>query len=112
MNVKVNVSLHNIQVGKASQHTTPETRAHVIQECPRYAQHRDILEKASKHLHLPTILGSKKGIFALAEFIQKSGAFTRTGAPLSISQPPNPDDEPIPNMNPEINPTLVYDDGG
>ena len=91
---------------------TPESRAHVIQECPRYTQHRDILENASKHLFLPTILGSKKGISALAEFIQKSSAFSRTGTPLANPLPPAPEDEPIPNMDPETNPTLVYDDGG
>jgi hypothetical protein len=91
---------------------TPESRAHIILDCPRYAQHRDILEKASKHLALPTILGTSKGISALAEFIQKSGAFSRTGTPPSIPQPPSPEDEPIPNMDPATNPTLVYDDGG
>jgi ribonuclease HI len=51
---------------------THETRTHIICECPRYNQHRKLLKKASRHLSLPVILGTNKGIKALAEFIKNS----------------------------------------
>jgi hypothetical protein len=89
-----------------------ETRAHILIDCPRYDQHRYILKKASKHLALPVILGTDNGIAALAEFIRKSGAFSRSGNPLTSAQPPSLENEPIPVFNPDLNPTLIFDDGG
>ncbi|KAJ7670673.1 hypothetical protein DFH06DRAFT_980915 [Mycena polygramma] len=71
-----------------------ETRAHILQECPRYDEYRDILRKASPTIHLPDILGTKNGIAALADFIEKSGAFTKTGTPRPIRTIPSFDDEP------------------
>ncbi|KAJ7608049.1 hypothetical protein DFH06DRAFT_1018190, partial [Mycena polygramma] len=62
--------------------------------CPRYDDHRDILRKASATIHLPDILGTKEGIAALADFIEKSGAFTKTGAPRPAHTIPSFDDEP------------------
>jgi len=56
-----------------------ETRNHILRECPRYNLHRNILFSASNHLTLTELLGTKRGIKALAEFIQMPGAFTRTG---------------------------------
>ena len=35
----------------------------------------------SVHIDLPTILGTEKGISALAKFLEQSGAFTKTGEP-------------------------------
>ena len=92
--------------------TTLESRNHILTECPRYDQHRKILKKASRHLALPVILGTPKGISALAEFIQKSGAFSRTGTLPNIHQPPLLNNEPIPILNPAVDPDLVFDDGG
>jgi ribonuclease HI len=89
-----------------------ETRNHILTECPRYNQHRRILKKASRHLSLPVILGSKKGIKALAAFLHKSGAFSRTGTHIVAPQPPSLENEPIPDPNEEINPVLPDDDGG
>ena len=89
-----------------------ETRTHILLDCPRYNQYRRILEKASPYLSLPVLLGTEKGISALAKFIQKSGAFTRTGAPPTIPQPPSLINEPIPIINPPNNPTFAEDDGG
>ena len=86
---------------------TLETRTHILVDCPRYDEHRGILEKASKHLSIPVLLGTTKGITALAKFIQKSGAFSRTGTP-----PPYLINEPVPLINPPNNPTIVFDDGG
>ena len=91
---------------------TPESRNHVLTECPRYNEYRKILTKASKHLSLPVILGTRKGIKALAEFLQKSGAFSRTGTLIAASQAPSLENKPIPNPNQEVNPVMIDDDGG
>jgi ribonuclease HI len=89
-----------------------ETRNHILTECPRYNQHREILRKASKYIALPVILGTDKGIKALGEFILKSGAFSRTGTHTIAAHPPTLNNEPIPDPNPDFNPVLVDDDGG
>ena len=92
--------------------TTLESRNHILTECPRYTNHRKILKKASRHLSLPVLLGTTKGISALAEFITKTGAFSRTGNPPTKPQAPSFINEPIPILNPAVDPTLVFDDGG
>ncbi|KAJ7571970.1 hypothetical protein C8J56DRAFT_809992 [Mycena floridula] len=52
-----------------------QTREHILKDCPEYEWDRDILRDVFKDIALPTIMGStKKGILALAEFIEKSGA--------------------------------------
>lgn len=89
--------------------TTLESRNHILRDCPRYQQHRDILSKASRHLALPEMLGTPKGIEALAEFLKKSGAFTRTGTTFEKLPAPVFDDEPEP---PVEDPRLIQDDGG
>lgn len=86
-----------------------ESRNHIIRECTRYAQHRSILTKASRSLALSELLGTDKGIAALAEFLYKSGAFSRTGTPIPEALPPNPLDEPDPIFD---EPRLTQDDGG
>lgn len=58
-----------------------QTRAHVLQDCPRYVLHRHVLRDISETIDLPTILGTAEGIAALAVFIARSGAFTKMGAP-------------------------------
>ena len=73
---------------------TIETRNHILRDCTRYSQHRNILEKASRSLTLSVLLGSKEGIAALAEFISKSGAFTREGTFKTPTLPPTYDNEP------------------
>jgi hypothetical protein len=90
---------------------TPETRTHIICECPRYNQYRKILEKASKHTSLPVLLGTDKGIKALAKFLLRSGAFTRTGNHPIAPLPPTLENEPIPNLVQEMNPIMIEDDG-
>jgi ribonuclease HI len=91
---------------------TLESRNHILRECPRYAQHRNILSKASRSLALPVILGSKKGIEALALFIRESGAFTRTGTPTTEALSPKFVNEPYPNEAHEFDPGFAQDDGG
>ena len=44
--------------------------------------HRHLLSAISPDLHLPDILGTHKGIMALAKFISLTGAFTKTGDTL------------------------------
>ena len=89
---------------------TLETRSHILQECPRFAQHREILKEVSRDIALPEILGTKEGITALAEFIQKSGAFTRNGQPPNPPQTPNFENEP--EAPAEEEPRLTHNDGG
>ncbi|KAK0455776.1 uncharacterized protein EV420DRAFT_1553204 [Desarmillaria tabescens] len=72
-----------------------QTRDHIIRECPRYNGHRDGLRKVSRDLYLPDILGTKRGIEALAAFLEKSGAFTKTGAPKRPPMRPTLDEEEI-----------------
>ena len=43
---------------------------------------------------LTTILGTNKGIQALTQFLQKSGAFTRTGTKMQTSHAPTLEAEP------------------
>jgi ribonuclease HI len=56
-----------------------QTRAHIIQECDLYSEYRPLLRRISPDLSLPDLLSTKKGIRALAQFILKTGAFTKTG---------------------------------
>jgi ribonuclease HI len=74
-----------------------ETREHILRECPRYNAFRHRLEKASRQISLPTILGSREGISALSDFLKASGAFSRLNA--TASTPPSFDDEPIPPLD-------------
>ncbi|KAG8938930.1 hypothetical protein FRC03_006796, partial [Tulasnella sp. 419] len=54
-----------------------QTRKHILQLCPRFDQHRHILEEASAELNLETLLGTQQGIMALADFIKATKAFTK-----------------------------------
>ncbi|TDL23410.1 hypothetical protein BD410DRAFT_787235 [Rickenella mellea] len=67
-----------------------QTREHILRECKRYSAHRHILRETSRDIHIPTILGTKKGIAALSDFLQESGAFTKTGYPRAPRKPPEP----------------------
>ncbi|RDB27809.1 putative RNA-directed DNA polymerase from transposon BS [Hypsizygus marmoreus] len=70
-----------------------QTRQHIITECPRYGAHRHILTKDFPEPDLPELLGTKKGLEALAKFLAKSGAFTKTGAPRGAPVRPLLEDE-------------------
>jgi hypothetical protein len=78
-----------------------QTREHLLCECPQYEDQRDILRKASRDLSMPEILGTAEGIAALTEFLEKSGAFTKTGDPRRKRDLPTYDDEPDPQMSDE-----------
>ena len=72
-------------------------------------QHRDIITKAFPAIDLSTILGTAEGIVALADFISKAGAFSRTGVNMPTPSTPSPDLEPDPNIE---EPRWTQDDGG
>ena len=91
--------------------STIESRSHILRECPRYDEHRNILEEVSRYITLPEILGTKPGIQALSEFIKKTGAFTRTGTPIARPNPPTIENEPDPRPNNPYPPD-DNDDGG
>ncbi|KAJ6537273.1 hypothetical protein DFH09DRAFT_930974 [Mycena vulgaris] len=78
-----------------------QTREHLLRECPLYEDQRHILEKASRDISLPEILGTKEGIDALAEFLDKSGVFTKTGEPRRQPILPTFEDEPDPEDSDE-----------
>jgi hypothetical protein len=88
---------------------TLESRNHILRDCPRYEQHRDILREASRSVALSTILGTVEGIAALAKFIAKSGAFSRTGLVIPTPSAPRQDPDADPNV---IDPRWTQDDGG
>ncbi|KAJ3849803.1 hypothetical protein EV368DRAFT_18718, partial [Lentinula lateritia] len=54
-----------------------QTRDHIIQTCEIYDDYRDLLWNVSDDLDIGEILGTEEGIEALAEFIEKSGAFKK-----------------------------------
>jgi ribonuclease HI len=60
-----------------------QTREHILCECPSYNEHQYILKKVSRDVGIQEILGTKKGLEALAEFLEISGAFTRNGWPFN-----------------------------
>ncbi|KAJ7471919.1 hypothetical protein FB451DRAFT_1251417 [Mycena latifolia] len=83
-----------------------QTREHLLRECTLYENQRHILEKVSRDVSLPEILGTKEGITALAEFLDKSGAFTKTGEPRCQPSLPTYEDELEPDWDDDS------DDGG
>jgi ribonuclease HI len=75
-----------------------QTRQHIIAECSKFRQHRRELKKVSHNMSLQVLLGSRKGLRAMATFIEESGAFTKNGRPfrrlelkelLSSHEPPS-----------------------
>jgi hypothetical protein len=65
-------------------------------ECPQYEDQQNILRKVSRDISLPKILGTKEGIAALAEFLEKSGVFSKTGWLCQPRALPSFEDEPDP----------------
>lgn len=55
-----------------------QTRAHILTECPLYADHHHLLSDAVPSMHIPDLIGTDKGISAVAEFLRNTGAFTKT----------------------------------
>jgi hypothetical protein len=68
--------------------TALQTREHIICECSMHRHARHHLRKVSKTLSLPVILGSLKGLKALAKFLADSTAFTKTSTPSATGPLP------------------------
>ncbi|KAL1740942.1 RnaseH domain, transposon factor [Schizophyllum fasciatum] len=71
-----------------------QTRQHILAECPIFEGHHHLLREASNGLSLPILMGTKKGIAALTEFVAASGTFTRSGAPRAPPSLPAWEQEP------------------
>ena len=69
-----------------------QTRKHIIGTCPQYENHRQILRNVSNSIYMPDILGTKQGIAALSKFLERSGAFTKSGTGLPRWKPPTMED--------------------
>ncbi|PVF96260.1 hypothetical protein CPB86DRAFT_685274, partial [Serendipita vermifera] len=54
-----------------------QTRSHILLDCPIHDQHRHILTEALPNCHMGEILGTKKGIEAVAIFLRRSSAFRK-----------------------------------
>ena len=78
-----------------------QTREHILRDCPRYEPHRHTLRDASPRLFLPTLLGTKEGIKATTKFLEKSGAFTKTGNTRPPRKPPVMPTDTNPNLTQE-----------
>ena len=71
-----------------------QTREHILRDCPRYEAHRHTLREFSEDISIPEILGTTKGITALATFIEESGAFTKSGEPRKTWSAPTWENTP------------------
>ena len=58
--------------------TDTQTRSHILTDCPLLEEHRHLLREASQDLSPAVILGTHKGLEALAKFITASNAFGKT----------------------------------
>jgi hypothetical protein len=71
-----------------------QTRLHILQECHLHERHRHLLRDVSPTLSLPVLLGSPKGLSAVAAFLAKTSAFRPTApaadAPDDGGAPPDP----------------------
>lgn len=56
-----------------------QTREHILRDCPLFARQRIHLRHVSYNIILNEILGTEKGIKALAKFIEESSAFKKVG---------------------------------
>ncbi|KAF8054062.1 hypothetical protein FPV67DRAFT_1461615 [Lyophyllum atratum] len=70
-----------------------QSREHVITQCPRYEEYRDILTDKFPELSLPDLLGTREGLEVYIKFLTKSGAFTKTGQPRNTPVTPELEDE-------------------
>jgi len=69
-----------------------QTRQHIICDCPRYEPYRNILRRNHPGLHahnfsLRHLFDSRSGLPDLIQFMHRSGAFTKSGAPRPDPKP-------------------------
>lgn len=70
-----------------------QMQKHVIKKCPKYKEHRHILEEADVQLELGILLGTKIGLEAMAKFLARTGAFTKTEEACGEKTKPEEHDE-------------------
>lgn len=63
-----------------------QTRKHILFHCPRYDDWRDLLFKITPTEREGMILGTREGVKALAKFIARTGAFTKTGDTVFLDE--------------------------
>ena len=72
---------HNIQEpSNCPCGTDLQTRDHILFKCEIHEEHGHLINKVTPDHKLTTILGTKKGIDALAEFVRESRAFQKRKA--------------------------------
>ncbi|KAF9446241.1 hypothetical protein P691DRAFT_620790, partial [Macrolepiota fuliginosa MF-IS2] len=71
-----------------------QTYGHILRACPKYEDHCHLLQAVSDTLYLPDILGAKDRIATLAGFLEKSGAFPKTGKGPPERRKPTMEDVP------------------
>ena len=72
---------HNIQeVSECPCGAELQTRDHILFECEIHEEHRHIIDEGAPDHRLATILGTKKGIEALAKFVRICKAFQKQKA--------------------------------
>jgi hypothetical protein len=64
-----------------------QTRDHILTDCDLHNDHRHILHKACPTLSTSFILGTRKGINALAHFLKDSEAFKKARSELQVTTP-------------------------
>ena len=64
-----------------------QTQKHIINTCPQYENHCQILHNVSSFIYMPDILGTKQGIAAISKFLERWGAFTKNGTGLPRWKP-------------------------
>ena len=56
---------------------TIQTREHILRECTLHDTHRSLLLNDERELNIEELVGSEKGIDRLADFLEKSNAYTK-----------------------------------
>jgi hypothetical protein len=56
---------------------TPQTRQHILLECPQYEEHRHYLRDDDGNIIPADLMGTKKGLEKLILFLSKTDAFAR-----------------------------------
>jgi ribonuclease HI len=66
-----------------------QTREHIIQDCELFEAQRHLLHDVDSTLSLSKLLGTKKGLLAMAAFLDKTSAFSKThrGLPTPSATP-------------------------
>ena len=64
-----------------------QTQKHILDTCPQYENHHQILHNVSSSIYMPDILGTKQSIAVLSKFLERIDAFTKNGTDLSRWKP-------------------------